>query len=713
MSVIRVGVLSPLANTNTAFPAATKAGVSSIIVANRGGTAALVTIYIQPAGTSSTTSRVYLTSSLALAVGQSFETFRFGIAVGDIAYVASDSNFLSYSMNLLYETEGKTDITYSETQPSFPDVGYMWVKPSNGEVYFWTGSIWSQLAYIGLGPTGPQGVTGPLGPTGSTGPQGYGVQVLGTYANEALLIADNPTGNIGDAYLVQNDLYVWSNQNSFWDNVGPFVGPQGPTGVQGATGPSGGPTGPTGPSGGPTGSTGPTGATGATGATGSTGAASTVTGPTGATGATGAAGTNGTNGTNGATGATGATGPTGATGATGETGAASTVTGPTGPTGASITGPTGVSGPAIVTTKGDIATYSTAITRLPVGTDGSGLVANSTATSGLSWQEPNIFNPVINGAFDFWQRGTVATVGTNILTQYVADRWQPYRAVAGATINRVAAGLTGFEYAARIQRDSGNTAVDGLYWASSIETSNSVPFAGKTVTFSFYAKAGSNYSSSASGLSARLFTGTGTNQNILGGFTGSVTAVSQTATLTTSWQRFQYTATLDSNVTQIAPYFFYSPVGTAGVNDFFDITGVQIEVGSIATPFRRTGKSIATELLECQRYYYRITAEGLTDLISNTGIATTTTSATFPVQLPVQMRVIPTSLDTSTLTLYRISDYVTDTQPTAITFNAANGSNLYGQYTVTVSAGLTAFRPYVLRANPTTGGAFIGFSSEL
>jgi hypothetical protein len=78
------------------------------------------------------------------------------------------------------------------------------------------------------------------------------------------------------------------------------------------------------------------------------------------------------------------------------------------------------------------------------------------------------------------------------------------------------------------------------------------------------------------------------------------------------------------------------------------------------------------------------------------------------------MRVIPTAMDfSSTFSLYRISDYVTDTQPTAITFNAANGSNLYGQYTITVSAGLTAFRPYVLRANPTAGGAFIGFSAEL
>jgi hypothetical protein len=164
----------------------------------------------------------------------------------------------------------------------------------------------------------------------------------------------------------------------------------------------------------------------------------------------------------------------------------------------------------------------------------------------------------------------------------------------------------------------------------------------------------------------------------------------------------------------MGPYFFYVPVGTAGANDYFEVTGVQIEVGSVATPFRRTGKTIASELSECQRYYYRVTAEGLTDLVSNTGIARTTTSATFPVQLPVQMRVIPTAMDfSSTFSLYRISDYVTDTQPTNITFDAANCSNLYAQYTITTSSGLTAFRPYILRANPTAGGAFIGFSSEL
>lgn len=327
MAVQRVGVLNPLANITAGFPAATISGVSSVIAANTGGNVALVTIYLQPVGTTSATDRVYLCSNLELAVGQSFETFRFGLQVGDIVYVLSDVSHVSYSMNLLFETEGNATVFYQENQPSFPEVGYMWVQVSTGEVYFYTGSTWEQLAYVGLGPTGPTGPTGPQGSVGATGAQGSGVQVLGTYATLQLLQADNPTGNIGDAYIVQNNLYVWSDLNTEWYNAGPFVGPVGPTGstgAVGATGPTGASiTGPTGPSGGPTG---PAGAAGATGPTGPQGA----TGPTGATGDTGPIGPTGPLGPTGSQGATGAQGPTGPTGATGSGG-------PTGPTGPATT----------------------------------------------------------------------------------------------------------------------------------------------------------------------------------------------------------------------------------------------------------------------------------------------------------------------------------------------------------------------------------------
>ncbi len=273
MAVRRVGIVNPLANTPGSFPASTLSGVASIVAANIGNSPALATIYIQPSGTVSSTDRVYLCSNLEIGVGQSFETFRFALSVGDVGWVQSTTSSVSFSLSLVYETEGKTNVIYQESQPSFPEVGYMWVKPSNGEVYFYTGSAWEQLAYIGLGPTGA---------TGATGPQGSGVQVLGTYSTVELLESDNPVGNIGDSYIVQNDLYIWSDLNQEWYDAGPFVGPTGATGVAGVTGATGsagntGPTGPTGPEGGPTGPTGASGESGATGATGATGS----TGPTG------------------------------------------------------------------------------------------------------------------------------------------------------------------------------------------------------------------------------------------------------------------------------------------------------------------------------------------------------------------------------------------------------------------------------------------------
>jgi hypothetical protein len=114
--------------------------------------------------------------------------------------------------------------------------------------------------------------TGPQGAVGPTGAQGTGVNILGSYATEAELVASEPTGEPGDAYLVQGSLYVWSQSTTTWVNVGNIqgpIGPQGVTGPQGLQGPTGlqgeqgiqgnvGPIGPTGQQGplGPTGNQG-------------------------------------------------------------------------------------------------------------------------------------------------------------------------------------------------------------------------------------------------------------------------------------------------------------------------------------------------------------------------------------------------------------------------------------------------------------------------
>ena len=250
-------------------------------------------------------------------------------------------------------------------------------------------------------------------------------------------------------------------------------------------------------------------------------------------------------------------------------------------------------------------------------------------------------NAVINGGFDIWQRGTsVAFGGAGVVTS--ADRWATY-SNGNATLSRQVTGdstnLPFIQYCARMQRNSGDTATL-LSMGNNFETINSIPFAGKTVTMSFYARKGANYSPTADAFAVYLRTGTGTDQNVIAsGYTGS-SGLSTTVTLTTTWQRFTLTGNIGSNVTEIAPEFRCNTTGTAGANDYAEITGVQVEVGSVATPFSRAGGTIAGELAACQRYYY-FHATGTNRYISMAA-AWSSSQANGYLQFPVTMRTIPT-----------------------------------------------------------------------
>ena len=204
----------------------------------------------------------------------------------------------------------------------------------------------------------------------------------------------------------------------------------------------------------------------------------------------------------------------------------------------------------IVDAKGDLIAATAADTpaRLAVGNNGETLVADSSTATGLRYQSAYNGNGIINGGFDIWQRGT-SIANTASYTQYCADRFQVNRAglATGATISRQSSGFTSIQYAARVQRDSGNTNTGAIYFLTALETADSYRFAGQAVTISFYARAGANYSSASSALGVRLDYGTGTDQSLGTGFTGQTAVVNQTATLTTSWQRFTYTGTVSTS----------------------------------------------------------------------------------------------------------------------------------------------------------------------
>jgi hypothetical protein len=94
-------------------------------------------------------------------------------------------------------------------------------------------------------------------------------------------------------------------------------------------------------------------------------------------------------------------------------------------------------------------------------------------------------NLCINGGFDIWQRGT-SFASSNSVYVFTTDRWEIVRHGyhLGMTVSRQTAGLDGFRYCARIQRDNGNTSTNNLQFQTSFETSEVLPFINKTMTMS-------------------------------------------------------------------------------------------------------------------------------------------------------------------------------------------------------------------------------------
>jgi hypothetical protein len=102
-------------------------------------------------------------------------------------------------------------------------------------------SPWLFLEYGGLvGAMGPRGEVGPPGDAGPPGPSGTGVRIVGT-ASDPSELPDPFGGQVGDAYVIGTDLWVWTGAK--WENMGEIRGPageQGPRGEGGVGVPEGG-----------------------------------------------------------------------------------------------------------------------------------------------------------------------------------------------------------------------------------------------------------------------------------------------------------------------------------------------------------------------------------------------------------------------------------------------------------------------------------------
>jgi hypothetical protein len=250
-------------------------------------------------------------------------------------------------------------------------------------------------------------------------------------------------------------------------------------------------------------------------------------------------------------------------------------------------------------------------------------------------------NRIINGAMGIWQRGTSFT-GINNVPTYSADRWAGFvsAVVSGEQIVQSASvpSGTGFLYSAAFGRTAANTNTNSIWFNQLIESNNMRDLAGQTVTLSFWAKTGANYSGGA--MTVGIASGTTADQSIstysagpATGYTGYAAVINTTQSLTTTWTQYSFTGTVGSTALELAVSFAYTPTGTAGADDNIYITGVQLEKGSTATSFDY--RPYGTELMLCQRYYQAGKMYYGGYVAAAVGLATYST-------LPVPMRASPT-----------------------------------------------------------------------
>lgn len=220
----------------------------------------------------------------------------------------------------------------------------------------------------------------------------------------------------------------------------------------------------------------------------------------------------------------------------------------------------------------------------------------------LSASNYGVKNKIINGNFDVWQRGTSISVTAS--ATYTADRYVAYYDGTGATrtVSREAftVGQTDVPYEPRyFLRYAQTVAGSGATYTHLANRIEGVrTFAGQTVTLSFYAKFASTTSID---VKANQIFGSGGSPS-----TNVVTNFGFNFSVGTAWTKYTFTLTLPSiagktlgtNNDDIFDIFFTLPINTTFT---FDIAQIQLEAGSIATPFEQ--RPFGTELALCQRYY--------------------------------------------------------------------------------------------------------------
>ena len=324
-------------------------------------------------------------------------------------------------------------------------------------------------------------------------------------------------------------------------------------------------------------------------------------------------------------------------------------------------------------------------------TDAAITINNSDGTCTANITNRSNRNIIINGAMQVAVRGTSSTaVGYGTIDRFAVDSSGTDEAPTQEQVD-VASGTSpyteGFRKAFKItngNQTSGAGATDYIGFRQTIEAQNlansgwNYNSASSFVTLSFWIK-----SSVAQSFEFNLRTEDGTNYLYLMN-TGSLSADTWTKVIKTIPGNSNLTINNDTGVG--ANFYLMAFSGTTYTNNSatenawqvyssgilfgrdststwyttndatLEITGVQLEVGSVATDFEH--RSFGQELALCQRYFYQVSKQGSSSDVSNApiGIGNYDNSSTFQaiIPFPVTMRTNPSLISSDTTNCFYV-----------------------------------------------------------
>lgn len=321
-----------------------------------------------------------------------------------------------------------------------------------------------------------------------------------------------------------------------------------------------------------------------------------------------------------------------------------------------------------------------------------------------------------------FQRGTSQAADITTVALYGPDGFF-FKSGTGTAINwskQTGASdisATNFTASLRFQRKSGQTGVIASCQYSILTSTESIAIIGQPFVYSFWALTGANFSAANSTATVTVAYGTGSDGTAAnfttGAWTGQTNAVSSAVTLTSTWAQYQVAGSIPSTARQVGVSICFTPVGTAGTNDWIETANHQLEVvktASVVYPSSFEHQTSVGAFIRAARNYWVINEPAATVAVMN-GQATTTTVAKYVVQFPVPMRTAPTSTVTTGTFAASKSDGTAASTCTATATSASNTATVGGITATCAAMSFTAGNASQLFGAAGTGT--LEFSAEL